>query len=49
MSASRIKASWYDPRAGVTSGAGTFEKKGQDWVLILDGAAKGYRTPEVEL
>jgi hypothetical protein len=57
LSGERIKASWYDPRTGELKGAETLKKegthefkpptegKGNDWVLILDDEAKGYRGP----
>ncbi|HZI53096.1 MAG TPA: glycoside hydrolase family 140 protein [Chitinophagaceae bacterium] len=52
-----IIATWYNPRNGEIKDAGTFKNKGQqkikppstgygqDWVLILDDAAKNYKKP----
>ena len=52
-----VNASWYNPRNGEIKDAGTFKNKGQqkiippstgygqDWVLILDDAAKNYKKP----
>ena len=50
----RVRAFWYNPRNGTSDDAGTFERegkkefrppsqgKGNDWVLVLDDAARGY-------
>jgi Protein of unknown function (DUF4038)/Putative collagen-binding domain of a collagenase len=50
----KVRAAWFDPRAGVSSPIGEFAKtdehefkppsegRGHDWVLVLDDAAKGY-------
>jgi hypothetical protein len=52
-----LKASWYDPRTGTSTAAGTVERAGrrefrppsrgrrQDWVLVLDDPAWGYPAP----
>lgn len=57
ISGSRIKAWWYDPRTGVPAYIGEFDNQGtaefmppssgrkNDWVLVLDDAAKGYPQP----
>lgn len=57
LSGSTITAWWYDPRAGTSTGAGSFAKVGtrafsppsngygNDWVLVLDDAARGYPQP----
>ena len=57
ISGSDIKATWYNPRNGETKDAGLFANKGQrkfispgsgygqDWVLIIDDAAKHYTLP----
>ena len=57
--ASRVRASWYDPRYGVAyvvhtgdnRGVQTFTPpsrgRGQDWVLILDAAAREFPLPGV--
>jgi hypothetical protein len=49
-----LNASWFDPRTGQTTALGTPAKKstlefeapssgrGNDWVLVLDDAARGY-------
>ncbi len=54
---SEIKASWYDPRTGQSKPAGKFPGKsiqkfsppsngrGNDWVLVLDDASKGFKEP----
>ncbi|MEZ0539657.1 glycoside hydrolase family 140 protein [Fibrella arboris] len=54
ISGSRLTATWYDPRSGKTQAAGTFTNQkpmpftpptqgyGQDWVLVLDDAAKQF-------
>ena len=59
INGSSIKASWYNPRNGETTDAGVFVNKGkqkftaptsgygQDWVLIIDDAAKSYPKPGV--
>jgi len=57
LKAGRIVAWWYDPRTGRARRAGRYDRNGereftpptsgdgQDWVLILDDAARGYRPP----
>ena len=52
-----LMATWFNPRNGETKEGGTFKNKGtqkikapstgygQDWVLILDDAAKNYKKP----
>ncbi len=57
LSGSTVRASWYDPRHGTAQDAGTFEKKGprefeppiagkgNDWILVLDDAAKNFAAP----
>ncbi len=57
LSGTTLTASWFDPRKGDVRVIGTFPNKGQqqfkppgsgygqDWVLILDDAAKGYKQP----
>jgi hypothetical protein len=54
ISGRTITATWFDPRTGKTQSAGTFNNQqpkqfsppskgyGQDWVLVLDDAAKNY-------
>ncbi|UHG93073.1 glycoside hydrolase family 140 protein [Spirosoma oryzicola] len=54
ISGKTVTATWYDPRSGKSQSAGTFDNQqpksftppskgyGQDWVLILDDAAKQY-------
>jgi len=54
LSGKRIRAWWYDPRHGTAQEIGTFKKKGNqefkppvhgkgnDWVLVLDDASKGF-------
>ncbi|WP_338871090.1 glycoside hydrolase family 140 protein [Spirosoma sp. SC4-14] len=54
ISGKTISATWFDPRTGKTQSAGTFNNQqpkqftpptkgyGNDWVLILDDAAKNY-------
>ncbi len=58
ISGRSIKASWYNPRTGNTRDIGKFKNTGtrtftppssgldNDWVLILDDAAKNYRAPK---
>jgi hypothetical protein len=53
----KVKAWWYDPRHGTAQEIGVFEKKadlefkppihgkGNDWVLVLDEASKGFPAP----
>lgn len=53
----KVKASWYNPRNGSVTSLGTFKNKGkrtftppvqvegEDWVLIMDDASKGYPKP----
>jgi len=57
LSGSTIKAYWFDPRNGTSQVIETFARaktrqftppssgKGNDWVLVLDDAAKGFRNP----
>jgi len=57
ISGTKITASWYNPRNGVSTEAGSFDNKGQqkftaptagygqDWVLILDDESKHYAKP----
>jgi len=57
LSGNVIKAYWYDPRLGTSAYIGEFPKtesreftppssgRGNDWVLVLDDAAKGYAEP----
>ena len=57
ISGTKITASWYNPRNGVSKDAGIFDNKGQqkftaptagygqDWVLILDDESKHYAKP----
>jgi hypothetical protein len=57
LSGTSIKAHWYDPRTGKSQPAGIAPKEGtpefqppshgpgNDWVLVLDDAAKGYAAP----
>jgi Protein of unknown function (DUF4038)/Putative collagen-binding domain of a collagenase len=54
ISGSLVTATWFDPRSGKTQSAGRFDNQkpqsfspptqgyGQDWVLVLDDAAKNY-------
>jgi hypothetical protein len=54
IAGANLTAFWYDPRTGKSKEAGTFANKGQqaftppnsgygqDWVLVLDDAAKNY-------
>jgi hypothetical protein len=57
ISGSRVNAWWFDPRHGVAASVGLFASlgvqrfepfshgPGQDWVLVLDDAAKQYPKP----
>jgi hypothetical protein len=57
LSGKKVKAWWYDPRHGTAKEIGVFDKKGNrefkppvhgkgnDWVLVLDDASKGFPTP----
>jgi len=57
LAGEKINTSWYNPRTGELSFAGTYNKKlnqeftpptsviGDDWVLILDDASKKYSSP----
>ncbi|MBB5286556.1 hypothetical protein HNQ92_004717 [Rhabdobacter roseus] len=57
ISGSTLKGTWYNPRTGEAKDAGTSPNQGQklfsppsqgygqDWVLLLDDAAKGYPLP----
>lgn len=57
ISGKRLTALWFDPRTGKTQPAGTFDNQqrrsftpptqgyGQDWVLVLDDAARNYTAP----
>lgn len=54
ISGKTITGTWFDPRSGKTKPAGTFDNQqlkaftpptqgyGQDWVLVLDDAARNY-------
>lgn len=54
LSGSTLRACWYDPRTGAWDDAGPFPRRGSrtftppshgrgnDWVLVLDDAARGY-------
>lgn len=56
ISGKTLTATWFDPRTGKTQSAGTFDNQqpklftppskgyGNDWVLVLDDAAKNYAT-----
>jgi hypothetical protein len=60
LSGDRLKVWWYDPRTGAAQSAGECEGSGerefapptsgdgQDWVLVLDDAARAYVTPGKE-
>jgi hypothetical protein len=57
ISGGTVRATWYNPRTGGTTGPGTFGNTGtrtftppssgagNDWVLLLDDASKGYPLP----
>jgi hypothetical protein len=57
LSGAKVKAWWYDPRHGTATEIGVFDKrgtrefkppvhgKGNDWVLVLDDAARGFAAP----
>jgi regulation of enolase protein 1 (concanavalin A-like superfamily) len=57
LSGATITSWWYDPRTGTSTSAGSFAKAGtrafsppsngygNDWVLVLDDAARGYPQP----
>jgi hypothetical protein len=57
LSGTLIKAYWYDPRLGTSTYIGSFPKRasreftppshgrGNDWVLVLDDAAKNFPPP----
>lgn len=59
ISGSKVKSYWYDPRSGETTSVGEMDNQGtqsftpptagngQDWILILDDAAKNYKAPEI--
>ncbi|MCU0369393.1 MAG: hypothetical protein MUF39_11255, partial [Cyclobacteriaceae bacterium] len=59
ISGKEIIAYWYNPRNGESSEIGKFIKKpqqeftapstgyGQDWVLVIDDAAKNYTMPKL--
>jgi hypothetical protein len=59
LSGNRIKAYWYDPRLGTATFIGEFPKtasreftppssgRGNDWVLVLDDAARNFPAPGV--
>jgi hypothetical protein len=59
ISGSEVIANWYNPKNGEVKPAGKFQKKdslkftaptsgyGEDWVLIVDDAAKGYALPRL--
>jgi hypothetical protein len=58
ISGKEVKATWYDPRTGTSTALGKFKNtgsqvftppssgRGDDWVLILDDAAKNYQVPK---
>lgn len=58
ISGKEVKATWYDPRTGVSTRIGKFTNSGfklftppssgrdNDWVLILDDAGKNYQAPK---
>ncbi|WP_308638276.1 glycoside hydrolase family 140 protein [Paenibacillus silvisoli] len=60
LSGAALNAHWYDPRSGEWHFAGTVDNQGEqrfdppscgrqdDWVLVLDGAGKGYLGGHVE-
>jgi hypothetical protein len=57
LSGKEVRASWYDPRRGTATAIGRFPREGKcefmppshgsgnDWVLVLDDAAKNYPEP----
>jgi hypothetical protein len=57
LSGSSLNAYWYDPRLGTTTGIGQFPNRGtrvftpsssgpgNDWILVLDDAAREFPTP----
>ena len=57
LSGASLKAWWFDPRHGTAAGIGTFPRKGSreftppiagkgnDWVLVLDDAGRGFSPP----
>ncbi|EPX57642.1 hypothetical protein D187_004781 [Cystobacter fuscus DSM 2262] len=57
LSGGTVRASWYDPRNGTSTLVGTFPNTGtrqftppgsgagQDWVLVLDDASRGFPLP----
>ena len=57
ISGSNVRAFWYDPRKGTSSAIGEFPTtgtkqfspascgRGNDWVLVLDDASKGFPAP----
>ena len=57
LTGDRLRASWYDPRTGISTPAGLIAGKGKhmfqpptqgkrcDWVLVLDNASKGFLEP----
>lgn len=54
LSGSTLVATWYDPRSGGNTSAGSFARSGTrsftppsrtDWVLVVDDAARGYPAP----
>jgi len=58
VSGKAVKAQWYDPRKGTWRSIGEYANTGvreftppsrvekEDWVLVLEDAAKGYRVAE---
>jgi hypothetical protein len=58
ISGKEIKATWYDPRTGVSTAIGKFKNTGSqlftppssgrnnDWILILDDSTKNYQAPK---
>jgi hypothetical protein len=59
LSGDRVRAWWLDPRSGTALAGETFPRagtrefrprsrgKGQDWVLVLDDASRGYPAPGI--
>jgi len=57
LSGKKVKVWWYDPRHGTATEIGIFDRKGtrefkppvhgkgNDWVLVLDDASRGFGTP----
>ena len=57
LTGERVRASWFNPRDGTSEEVGTFRRagekefrppsqgKGNDWVLVLDDASRGFTQP----